>query len=110
MIPNNFKNGFLNELDGRTNIAQVLRARFNELTEDLGGVENLSYQQRSLVERSLWLEYHLSEQEKILASGGDFDSGKWTQAVNALQGIYSKLGLERIKRVQSVHEYIQSKN
>lgn len=110
MIPSKFKAGFINELDGRTNIAQEMRARHIALTDDLGGAEKLSYQQLSLVERSLWLEYFLAEQEKELATGGEFDSGRWTQAVNSLQGIYSKLGLDRVKQVKSVAEYLSAKD
>ncbi|MBE0471447.1 MAG: hypothetical protein IBX55_18300 [Methyloprofundus sp.] len=93
--PTKFANGWLNELDGRTGIAQVMRERYTELTNDLGGVSNLSYMQRSLVERALWLEYWLAQQEQQLASGSEFDVGKWVQAANSLQGLLSKLGLDR---------------
>ena len=93
--PKNFNTGWLSELDGRTAIAQELRARYAAFTNDLGGVERLSYAQRSLVSRALHLEYWLAQQEKALIEGADFDVGKWVQAANALQGILSKLGLER---------------
>jgi len=61
-------------------------------------VERLSYAQRSLVSRALHLEYWLAQQEKALIEGADFDVGKWVQAANGLQGILSKLGLERQAR------------
>ena len=95
--PSQFKNGWLDQLDKRTALGQVMQARYDELTTDLGGVNNLSYQQRSLIERSLWLEYWLSKQEQALAGGDleDFNVGQWVQASNALQGLFSKLGLER---------------
>jgi hypothetical protein len=93
--PSKFNTGWLSELDGRTAIAQVMRERYAAFTNDLGGVERLSYAQRSLVERALWLEFWLAQQEQALAGGSDFDVGKWTAAANSLQGILSKLGLER---------------
>jgi len=96
--PQQFANGWLAELDGRTAIAGAMRGRYTEFTDDLGGADNLSYAQRSLVERALWLEYWLSTQERELASGGEFDVGKWTQAANSLQGILAKLGLHRAAR------------
>jgi hypothetical protein len=96
--PKNFNTGWLSELDGRTAIAQELRARYAAFTNDLGGVERLSYAQRSLVSRALHLEYWLAQQEKALIEGADFDVGKWVQAANGLQGILSKLGLERQAR------------
>ncbi len=82
-------------MDNRTALAQVMRERYLEFTDDLGGADSLTYAKRSLVERVLWLEYWLAQQERALAQGEEFDVGRWTQAVNALQGILSKLGLER---------------
>ena len=96
--PSKFNTGWLSELDGRTAIAQVMRERYQAFTNDLGGVERLSYAQRSLVSRALHLEYWLAQQEKALIEGADFDVGKWVQAANGLQGILSKLGLERQAR------------
>jgi len=108
--PGTFNTGWLSQLDGRTGVAQVMRERFNAFTADLGGVEHLSYAQRSLVERALWLEYWLAQQEQNLATGADFDVGKWTQAANSLQGILTKLGLERkAKDVPNLHDYINNR-
>ena len=98
------------DLDGRTAVAQVMRERYDVFTADLGGVDRLSYAQRSLVERALWLEYWLAQQEQNLATGADFDVGKWTQAANSLQGILTKLGLERkAKDVPNLHDYINNR-
>ena len=108
--PKKFNTGWLSELDGRTAIAQVMRERYRAFTDDLGGSDSLSYAKRSLVERALWLEYWLAEQEQALAKGHDFDVGKWTQAANALQGILTKLGLDRqAKDVPNLHDYLAQK-
>ena len=108
--PKTFNTGWLSELDGRTAIAQEMRERFRAFTDDLGGADTLSYAKRSLVERALWLEFWLAQQEQALAGGSDFDVGKWTQAANALQGILSKLGLDRqAKDVPSLNEYLARK-
>lgn len=108
--PSKFTNGWLDQLDGRTGIAQIMRERYTELTNDLGGLSTLSYQQRSLVERTLWLEYWLARQEQAMANGGDFDIGKWTQGFNSLQGVYAKLGLQRIaKDAISLSDYLAKK-
>lgn len=107
-IPATFQRGFMQSLDGRTAIAQELRQRHKTLTDDLGGVEQLSYQQKALVERALWLEFHLQQEEQKLANGQEFDSGKWTQSCNALQGIFSKLGLERVaKTIPALQQYVK---
>jgi hypothetical protein len=106
--PPRYSTGFLEDLDGRTAIAAEMRERFREFTDDLGGVDTLSYASRSLVERGLWLEYWLRQQERSLATGdGQFDINKWTQAVNAFQGILFKLGLDRKARdVTPLSRYI----
>ncbi len=99
VIPGEFAPGWLAKLDGRTALAQDMQARFAEVCADLGGTDALSYMQRSLVERALWLEYWLGQQERDLASGSaDFDVGRWVQAANGLQGIFAKLGLQRRAR------------
>ena len=106
-VPDRFRSGWLEALDGRLSLARDLRERFDAVCSDLGGIDRLSYMQRSLVERSLWLEYWLASQERELAGGKDFDVGKWVQAANSLQGIYSKLGLQRQARdVPSLAEYL----
>lgn len=97
-VPAKFATGWLEQLDGRTGIAQAMRERHRAFTDDLGGIQRLSYAQRSLVERALWLEFWLQQQEQALASGGEFDVGRWTQAANALQGILAKLGLDRVAK------------
>lgn len=108
--PAKFTTGWLSQLDGRTGVAQVMRERYNAFTDDLGGAETLSYGQRSLVERALWLEYWLAQQEQNLATGADFDVGKWTQAANSLQGILTKLGLERrSKDVPNLQDYLKAR-
>jgi hypothetical protein len=77
-----YQEGWLSELDSRTTIAKEVRERYQALTD----------------ERSIWLEYWLSSQERELAEGKQFDVGKWVQAANGLQGIYAKLGLSRVSK------------
>ena len=111
-IPNRFAAGYLEQLDGRTAIAVEMRARWHSMTDDLGGVDRLSYSQRSLVERALWIEHWIAQQERELAEGRieAFDAGRWTQATNSLLGLYRTLGIERrAKDVTSLSDYIAAK-
>lgn len=107
--PDKFSQGWLDQLDGRTGIAQVMRSRFREFTDDLGGIEHLSYAQRSLVERALWLEYWLADQERALACGEEFNVNRWIQGANSLQGLLSKLGLQRQAKDVSLGEYLRER-
>ena len=101
-----YKANWLEGLDGRTSIAVELRQRQISLSNDLGGIESLSYQQRALIDRAIFLEFHLQQQELRLASGDQFDSGQWVQAANSLSGIFSKLGLQRKARDVSLSQYV----
>ena len=110
-VPAKYSNGFLDNLDGRLGIARELRQRFAELTGDLGGSANLSYAQRSLCERALFLEFWLARQEATLANGGKFEVGPWVQATNSLQGIFAKLGLKRVaKDVPHLEDWIRRRD
>ena len=94
-VPDRFTAGYINRLDGRTAVAVDMRARWQQMTADLGGEDRLSYAQRSLAERALWVEYWIAQQERILADGGEADIGRMTQATNSLLGLYRTLGIER---------------
>lgn len=105
-----FQRGWLDRLDSRHNLTRELRERFDEVCTDLGGRDALSYMQRSLIERALWLEHWLANQERELAKGADFDVSRWIQAANSLQGIYSRLGLERrAKDAPNLHDYLRER-
>ena len=109
-IPERFTAGYLDQLDGRTAVAADMRLRWANICNDLGGEATLSYMQRSLVERALWLEHWIAQQERMLAAGGDADVGRMTQAGNSLLGLYRTLGIERRQKdVTSLASYIASK-
>lgn len=106
--PDSYNPNWLASLDGRTQVAQVLRQRQQALSDDLGGAPSLSYQQKALVDRALFLEFHLQQEEMKLATGQEFDSGKWVQATNALLGVFRTLGLQRqAKQVPALRAYVQ---
>jgi len=108
-IPEKFAANYLHQLDGRTAVAGEMRHRWQQITADLGGEGCLSYPQRSLVERALWIEFWIAQQERDLAEGraDSFDAGRWTQATNSLLGLYRTLGIERrAKDATSLTDYI----
>lgn len=108
--PEHYTPNWLDQLDGRRGIAQAMRQRYKQFTDDLGGEARLSYAQLSLVSRALFLEYHLQQQEVALASGEDIDIGRYTQGINSLQGIYQKLGLRRAaKDTPDISDFITVK-
>ena len=110
-IPDRYSADWLDKLDGRTAIARVIRDRLVDLQTDLGGVESLSYQQRSLAKRAIWMEAVIEQQELALARGDEVDQGKLTQAVNSLIGLFRHLGLERkAQDVPDLTKWIQERS
>ena len=110
VLPEEFSPRFLDALDGRTVVAKTLRARLSEIQADLGGEDQLSYAQRSLARRAVWLESWLETQEAAAAEGEQVDIGRQIQALNALIGLWRTLGLERRqKNAPSLQEYLRQK-
>lgn len=108
-VPEQYTPDWLEKLDGRTRIAQVVNERMHSLTDDLGGFESLSYQKRSLIKRAIWMECVIEQQEAALARGEQVDQGKLTQAVNSLIGLLKTLGLERAVKDLNLSDYIAGK-
>lgn len=71
-------------IDGRSVVARELKRRLAELTADLGGEASLSYQQRALCRRAIWLEAHLESMEAAAAQGNPAPTFEYVAAVNAL--------------------------
>lgn len=113
-VTRQFKPGFLEQLDKRTQIYMELKGCYDELVNDCGGEENLSLIQRTLCERFSFVKNILGqiEQEMTLATlaGHPVDKdtlAKWVIGNNSLQGIANKLGLVRkAKSVVSLERYV----
>ncbi len=109
-LPERYSEDWLAKLDGRTAIARVIRDRLEDLQTDLGGRDQLSYQQRSLTKRAVWMEAVIEQQELALARGEPVDQGKLTQSVNSLIGLLKTLGLERkAQDVPTLAEYLRNR-
>jgi hypothetical protein len=97
-LPDKYERGFLAKLDGRSEIAQRLRDNYEAISDDLGGVAELSHVKAALVERFVFLEAVLSKIEADMANHPTETQellGRWIQAVNSLTGLSKVLGLDR---------------
>ena len=99
-----YHEGWLNNLDGRTELAQRMRQRYVSLVQSFGDASNLTHQHKSFITRILWLEHWLEKQESQLATSKDFKTGQWVQGTNALIGLYSRLDeiSKRFRRVEPI--------
>jgi hypothetical protein len=110
-LPAKYRAGFLNEMDGRTRTFEKLHAAHCEILTDLGGADNLSHVQKSLVERYVFLEFFLRNLESKIASESKESGellGRWVQAVNSFLGLAKTIGLERrAKKITNLSTYIK---
>jgi hypothetical protein len=108
-IPAKYSEGFLEEMDGRTEISRNLRHRLNALVSDLGGFDGLSYQERSLCKRVIHLERQVERFENTLVQGGSVDYTQYFSMINTLSGLFSKIGTKRRIRPISLSDYMRDK-
>lgn len=107
-VSTRFSETFLDALDGRVRVARTLRDRLRGLTNDLGGVNGLSYQELSLCKRAIHLERQLEQFERTLAHGGTVDYTQYYSMINVLSGLFSKVGLKRrAKQIPSLSDYLK---
>jgi len=107
VVPPRNADDFLAAMDRRCKAAKMLTARLYSLMQDLGGIENLSYQQRSLCKRAVHLEGIIETWELEMTEGKSVDVSVHTQALNSLIGLYRHLGLKRVARDVRLKDVLQ---
>src|SRR4051812_647709 len=84
---------FWDEVDGRYALKKEIRDRLQRLTQD-AGVD--SCQKELLAQEAIFLALQLETMRvNAVTDEAEFDAGSYTQMVNALSGILTKLGLDR---------------
>ncbi len=100
---------FLSHIDGRSELGYALRKRREALENDISGGEPdlLTYGQKSLICRAIWLECRLGHDESKLITGDPISAGSHATLLNALVACYRTLGIHRrVKRTPSLKDYI----
>ncbi|HJX18737.1 MAG TPA: hypothetical protein VJ437_11155 [Acidiferrobacterales bacterium] len=106
--PDRFEPGFIATTDMRFALPKLLRERLRALVADLGGADSLSYQERSLAERLIHLEWQIGEWEAAARDGKPVDQARYLHAVNALNGLVRSLGMKRRQKpVQTLEEFLR---
>ena len=96
--PAQFKKDTLSTLDGRVRAVREVKARWNQLASELGGVADLSCQKQSLLWRFTFLESWIQDQERRMLQGEAVDEARWLMALNSFTGLLQRIGLERKAR------------
>jgi hypothetical protein len=112
-LPTKYEHGFLDRIDGRSQIAKSLRAAYTEILTDIGEPD-ASHIKRSLVERYCWLESILRGIERRFTVAGREEAaellGRWVQGCNSMLGLAKTLGIDRrARKVESLRSYVERK-
>jgi hypothetical protein len=86
------------QLDGRTNAARFFDRLVADIESDLGGADQLSTIERSLIEGFAGAAVTLQHLNTQLALGQEIDLSQHAQAVSAMVRVASRLGLQRRQR------------
>jgi hypothetical protein len=97
------------ELDRRSKAVREVSADLVALWQDLGGVDNLSAQQRWLSERVVFLRRQMLRYEADVLAGREthMTAGEYSNFANVCQGHLKTLGLERKARtVRTLRDHL----
>jgi hypothetical protein len=106
-LPARYRRGVLWDLDKRSEIAREVTADLVELSQDVGGWDSLSTQQRILCERIVFMRRRALEFESAVMAARElpFEHGAYSNICNVLAGYLKALGLARRARmVQTLRE------
>ena len=93
-IPKNLRMGTVEALDGRYVVVKLLKGRWTQLTNDLGGAAELSYQEQSICWRLVALESWIEEQERRLLAKEPINEMQWLSALNCMIGLVNRIGIK----------------
>ena len=106
-LPDRFVPKFLDEADGRQASIRLIRQKLNQL---MGDVDADSVQKEMLCEQAVFLYVKLQTMQVEALETGELDFGSYTQAVNALSGLLTKLGLEKkAKQTLDLKGYVKER-
>jgi hypothetical protein len=94
--------------DGRYSVVKELRRRLEELQEDCGAD---SMQKRLLCENAIFIGAQLETMRVQASKGKEINLGSYTMMANSLQGLLSKLGLDKKLKpeLNDLNGYLHSK-
>jgi len=106
-LPARFDPDFIERLSKRYSLTRIVQDRRDALEAHWGG-GNLSYIQKALVKRTVWLELLAEVHEQRVAGGEEVDVGALTQITNTLKGLYKEIGIKPTARsVRTLREVME---
>jgi hypothetical protein len=105
-LPRQMRPGWLKRMDQRTLVAKSLHDRMAGISDDLGGMAELSCIQHSILERFIHSEAIAQQIEERARNGQEFDLGQYLAVVDRVQRLGQTLGLRRVaKQLSPLEQY-----
>lgn len=94
--PAKYQENFINRMDERTEVYHNLDKAYQKTVSDLGGVDNLSRIELSLIERFIYIEMLLRKLE-VEGQNGDEEKflERYIKLSNSLNSVSAKLGVSK---------------
>jgi len=106
-MPSQYEPGWIAKLDQRYTLGRAIKARLKASMTDLGGPESLSYQQRALCQRVVFMEGVLESHEAAFIRGRKIDTSSYVATINSLVGLLKALGLKRVAREATLQDVLR---
>ena len=107
-------NGALIDGDGRSAWSRRMRDLINLHLSDLGGTDNVSEAEKSIVRRVATLTVELERMESVFAEAGEASPEQldlYQRVSNSMRRMLETVGLERrAKPVETLQEYLRKKD
>lgn|SRR5262245_2758143 len=107
-------NGALIDGDGRSAWSRRMRDLINLHLSDLGGADNVSEAEKSIVRRVATLTVELERMESVFAEAGEASPEQldlYQRVSNSMRRMLETVGLERrAKPVETLQEYLRKKD
>ena len=97
--------------DGRSLTARRFQDLYEDIANDLGGLDVLSEAQKQIIRRAATLSAESERQESEWANGRPFDLTVYSTTTNCLRRLFETLGIQRQARdiTPSLSSYLQAK-
>jgi hypothetical protein len=98
--------------DGRSLTARRFADLYEDIANDLGGLDVLSEAQKQMIRRACLISAESERQEAEWANGRAFDLATYSTTANCLRRIFETLGIERKARdcTPTLSGYLQGKD
>lgn len=108
LVPRRYKGWYLDDLDGRSPSVRGVKYIRTCIELDLGGYDNLSRMESSLIDRIAFLIYTAEEMELAVLSEKKINVNEYLSVITTLGSLLNRIGLKRRAKQISLKDYLNA--